>query len=164
MNKLKKFENSHLEKLKDLKKIPNFNSGDTVIVYVKIIEKKRERTQAFEGVCIAKKNAGINSSFTVRKISYGEGVERVFPLYSPNVARIEIKTKGRVRRAKLYYLRNLSGRKSKIIEDKTVKKKDAENNINKDEIDNNKLEKKNEEQKKEKEKNEKSTKESEKKN
>ena len=164
MNKLKKFENSHLEKLKDLKKIPNFNSGDTVIVYVKIIEKKRERTQAFEGVCIAKKNAGINSSFTVRKISYGEGVERVFPLYSPNVARIEIKTKGRVRRAKLYYLRNLSGRKSKIIEDKTVKKKDAENNINKDEIDDNKLEKKKRRTKKEKGKNEKSTKESEKKN
>ena len=138
MNKLKKFENSHLEKLKGLKKIPNFNSGDTVTVYVKIIERKRERTQAFEGVCIAKKNAGINSSFTVRKISYGEGVERVFPLYSPNVARIEIKTKGRVRRAKLYYLRNLSGRKSKITEDKTAEKKDAENNINKDEIDNNK--------------------------
>jgi large subunit ribosomal protein L19 len=164
MNKLKKFENRHLEKLKGLKKIPNFNSGDTVTVYVKIIERKRERTQAFEGVCIAKKNAGINSSFTVRKISYGEGVERVFPLYSPNVARIEIKTKGRVRRAKLYYLRNLSGRKSKITEDKTAEKKDAENNINKDEIDNNKLKKKNEEQKKEKEKNEKSTKESEKKN
>ena len=164
MNKLKKFENSHLEKLKGLKKIPNFNSGDTVTVYVKIIERKRERTQAFEGVCIAKKNAGINSSFTVRKVSYGEGVERVFPLYSPNVARIEIKTKGRVRRAKLYYLRNLSGRKAKITEDKTAEKKDAENNINKDEIDNNKLEKKNEEQKKEKEKNEKSTKESEKKN
>ena len=131
MNKLKKFENSHLEKLKDLKKIPNFNSGDTVIVYVKIIEKKRERTQAFEGVCIAKKNAGINSSFTVRKISYGEGVERVFPLYSPNVARIEIKTKGRVRRAKLYYLRNLSGRKSKITEDKTAEKKDAEKDTGK---------------------------------
>ena len=164
MNKLKKFENKHLEKLKELKKIPNFKPGDIVTVHVKIIEKKRERTQAFEGVCIAKKNAGINSSFTIRKISYGEGVERVFPLYSPNVARIEIKTKGRVRRAKLYYLRNLSGRKSKITEDKTAEKKDAEDNINKDEIDNNKLEKKNEEQKKEKEKNEKSTKESEKKN
>ena len=90
MNKLKKFENNHLEKLKDIKKIPNFKPGDIVTVYVKIIEKKRERTQAFEGVCIAKKNAGINSSFTIRKISYGEGVERIFPLYSPNVAKIEV--------------------------------------------------------------------------
>jgi len=150
MNKLKKFENRHLEKLKGLKKIPNFNSGDTVTVYVKIIERKRERTQAFEGVCIAKKNAGINSSFTVRKISYGEGVERVFPLYSPNIAKIEIKTKGSVRRAKLYYLRNLSGRKSKITEDKNVEKKTVENNLNKDEINKNKLEKKDKEQKNEK--------------
>jgi len=142
MDKLKKFENRHLEKLRELKKIPNFNPGDTVIVHVKIIERKRERTQAFEGVCIAKKNASINSSFTVRKISYGEGVERVFPLYSPNVAKIEIKTKGRVRRAKLYYLRNLSGRKSKIVEDKGMKKEIVENNINKDEINKDKLEKK----------------------
>ena len=164
MDKLKKFENKQLEKLKESKKIPNFNTGDTVIVHVKIIEKKRERTQAFEGVCIAKKNNGINSSFTVRKISYGEGVERVFPLYSPNVAKIEIKTKGSVRRAKLYYLRNLSGRKSKITEDKTARKKNAENNINKDELNDNKLEKENEKQKKVKEKNEKSTKGSEKEN
>ena len=150
MNKLKKFENKHLEKLKKLKKIPNFKPGDIVTVHVKIIEKKRERTQAFEGVCIAKKNAGINSSFTIRKISYGEGVERIFPLYSPNVAKIEIKTKGSVRRAKLYYLRNLSGRKSKITEDKNVEKKTVENNLNKDEINKNKLEKKDKEQKNEK--------------
>ena len=150
MDKLKKFENRHLEKLRELKKIPNFNPGDTVIVHVKIIERKRERTQAFEGVCIAKKNAGINSSFTIRKISYGEGVERVFPLYSPNIAKIEIKTKGSVRRAKLYYLRNLSGRKSKITEDKNVEKKTVENNLNKDEINKNKLEKKDKEQKNEK--------------
>ena len=86
MNKLKKFESKQLEKLKESKKNPDFKPGDTVIVQVKIIEKKRERTQAFEGVCIAKKNSGVNSSFTVRKISYGEGVERVFPLYSPNIA------------------------------------------------------------------------------
>ena len=150
MNKLKKFENKHLEKLKELKKIPNFKPGDIVTVHVKIIEKKRERTQAFEGVCIAKKNAGINSSFTIRKISYGEGVERVFPLYSPNLAKIEIKTKGSVRRAKLYYLRNLSGKKSKITEDKNVEKKTVENNLNKEEINKNKLEKKDKEQKNEK--------------
>tara|TARA_B100001013_G_C24619997_1_gene446816 strand:+ start:263 stop:766 length:504 start_codon:yes stop_codon:yes gene_type:complete len=163
MDKLKKFENKQLEKLKESKKIPNFNTGDTVIVHVKIIEKKRERTQAFEGVCIAKKNNGINSSFTVRKISYGEGVERVFPLFSPNVAKIEVKTKGKVKRAKLYYLRGLSGRKSRIIEDKTVEKKTVQDNIDKNDISKNKLEKKFEEEKTVKEKIEKSDKEAKKK-
>ena len=86
----KKAIQPYIEVVEFLKKIPNFKPGDIVTVHVKIIEKKRERTQAFEGVCIAKKNAGINSSFTIRKISYGEGVERVFPLYSPNVAKIEV--------------------------------------------------------------------------
>ena len=118
MKNLETFEKQYLEKIKQTKKIPDFNSGDTIIVYVKVKEKKRERDQAFEGVCISKKNSGINSSFTVRKISYGEGVERVFPLYSPNVSKIEVKTKGNVRRAKLYYLRKLTGRKAKIIEDR----------------------------------------------
>ena len=118
MKNLETFEKEYLEKIKQEKKIPDFNSGDTVIVYVKVKEKKRERDQAFEGVCISKKNAGINSTFTVRKISYGEGVERLFPLYSPNVSKIEVKTKGNVRRAKLYYLRKLTGRKAKIIEDR----------------------------------------------
>ena len=118
MKNLETFEKEYLEKIKQEKKIPNFNSGDTVIVYVKVKEKKRERDQAFEGVCISKKNAGINSTFTVRKISYGEGVERLFPLYSPNVSKIEVKTKGNVRRAKLYYLRKLTGRKAKITEDR----------------------------------------------
>ena len=118
MKNLETFEKEYLEKIKQEKKIPNFNSGDTVIVYVKVKEKKRERNQAFEGVCISKKNAGINSTFTVRKISYGEGVERLFPLYSPNVSKIEVKTKGNVRRAKLYYLRKLTGRKAKITEDR----------------------------------------------
>lgn len=118
MKNLETFEKEYLEKIKQEKKIPDFNSGDTVIVYVKVKEKKRERDQAFEGVCISKKNAGINSTFTVRKISYGEGVERVFPLYSPNVSKIEVKTKGNVRRAKLYYLRKLTGRKAKITEDR----------------------------------------------
>ena len=118
MKNLETFEKEYLEKIKQKKKIPDFNSGDTVIVYVKVKEKKRERDQAFEGVCISKKNAGINSTFTVRKISYGEGVERLFPLYSPNVSKIEVKTKGNVRRAKLYYLRKLTGRKAKITEDR----------------------------------------------
>ena len=126
---------SKIEKIKETKKIPDFNSGDTLIVYVKVKEKKRERDQAFEGVCISKKNAGINSSFTVRKISYGEGVERVFPLYSPNISKIELKTKGNVRRAKLYYLRKLAGRKAKITEDrdnlKNIKIKDKEKTIDK---------------------------------
>ncbi len=130
MKNLETFEKQYLAKIKETKKIPDFNSGDTIIVYVKIKEKKRERDQAFEGVCISKKNAGVASSFTVRKISYGEGVERVFPLYSPNVSKIEVKSKGNVRRAKLYYLRELTGRKAKITEDrnnlKDVEKKKEE--------------------------------------
>ena len=135
MKNLETFEKKYLEKIKQTKKIPDFNSGDTVIVYVKVKEKKRERDQAFEWICISKKNAGINSSFTVRKISYGEGVERVFPLYSPNISKIELKTKGNVRRAKLYYLRKLAGRKAKITEDrdnlKNIKIKDKEKTIDK---------------------------------
>ena len=135
MKNLETFEKEYLEKIKQEKKIPNFNSGDTVIVYVKVKEKKRERDQAFEGVCISKKNAGINSTFTVRKISYGEGVERLFPLYSPNVSKIKVKTKGNVRRAKLYYLRKLIGRKAKITEDrdeiKNIVKKKEEKIIDK---------------------------------
>ena len=129
MKNLETFEKKYLEKIKETKKIPDFNSGDALIVYVKVKEKKRERDQAFEGVCISKKNAGINSSFIVRKISYGEGVERVFPLYSPNISKIVVKTKGNVRRAKLYYLKKLTGRKAKITEDrdkleKIIKEKD----------------------------------------
>ena len=135
MKNLETFEKEYLEKIKQEKKIPNFNSGDTVIVYVKVKEKKRVRDQAFEGVCISKKNAGINSTFTVRKISYGEGVERLFPLYSPNVSKIKVKTKGNVRRAKLYYLRKLIGRKAKITEDrdeiKNIVKKKEEKIIDK---------------------------------
>jgi len=98
------------------KKIPVFNPGDTVVVHVKVVEGDRERLQAFEGVVIARRNAGSNSSFTVRKISYGEGVERVFPLYSPLVAKIDVKRRGDVRRAKLYYLRNLTGKAARITE------------------------------------------------
>jgi large subunit ribosomal protein L19 len=96
--------------------IPDFSPGDTLRVRVKVVEGTRERIQAFEGVCIARKNAGINSNFTVRKISYGEGVERVFPLYSPRVEGIDIVRRGKVRRAKLYYLRGRAGKSARIVE------------------------------------------------
>jgi len=115
MNKLQKFEQAQVTKLD--KKIPTFSAGDTVRVNVKIKEGNRERVQAFEGVCIARKNAGLNSSFTVRKISYGEGVERVFPLHSPLIE-IEVVRHGSVRRAKLYYLRELTGKRARISEKK----------------------------------------------
>ena len=98
------------------KEVPAFNPGDTVVVHVKVVEGERERLQAFEGVVIGRRNAGANSSFTVRKMSYGEGVERVFPLYSPLVAKIDVKRRGDVRRAKLYYLRNLTGKAARITE------------------------------------------------
>jgi large subunit ribosomal protein L19 len=98
------------------KKVPEFKPGDTVIVHVKVKEGERERLQAFEGVVIGRRNAGANSSFTVRKVSYGEGVERVFPLYAPTVAKIDVKRKGDVRSAKLYYLRKLTGKAARITE------------------------------------------------
>ena len=97
-------------------KMPEFAPGDTLRVNVKVIEGTRERVQAFEGVCIARKNAGVNSNFTVRKISYGEGVERVFPLHSPRIASIELVRRGDVRRAKLYYLRGRRGKSARIAE------------------------------------------------
>ena len=96
--------------------MPDFRPGDTLQVNVKVIEGKRERVQAFEGVCIARRNRGVNSAFTVRKISYGEGVERVFPLYSPRIDSIEVVRRGRVRRAKLYYLRGRTGKSARIAE------------------------------------------------
>jgi large subunit ribosomal protein L19 len=98
------------------KQVPEFNPGDTVVVQVKVTEGNRERLQAFEGVCIAKRNRGLNSAFTVRKISHGEGVERVFQTYSPTVAEIQVKRRGDVRRAKLYYLRGLTGKAARIKE------------------------------------------------
>jgi large subunit ribosomal protein L19 len=120
MNLLQTFEQEQLTKLSKDKVIPDFQAGDTVKVMVKVTEGTRERTQAYEGVCIARKNAGLNSSFTVRKISYGEGVERVFPLYSPNIE-ILLLRRGIVRRAKLYYLRGLTGKKARIAEKITRK-------------------------------------------
>ncbi|HUX80668.1 MAG TPA: 50S ribosomal protein L19 [Alphaproteobacteria bacterium] len=120
MNLLQTFEQEQLNKLTQNKTIPDFQAGDTVKVMVKVVEGTRERVQAFEGICIARKNAGINSSFTIRKISYGEGVERVFPLYSPNIE-IQLVRRGIVRRAKLYYLRGLTGKKARIAEKITRK-------------------------------------------
>jgi large subunit ribosomal protein L19 len=113
---IRKLEQEQIEKAKAAGRIPDFAPGDTVRVDVKVIEGTRERIQAFEGVCIARKNAGFNSSFTVRKISYGEGVERVFPLYSPRIAGIELVRRGDVRRAKLYYLRSRRGKAARIAE------------------------------------------------
>jgi len=105
-----------IEKARATRKVPEFNPGDTVVVQVKVKEGDRERAQAYEGVVIAKSNRGLNSSFTVRKISHGEGVERVFQTYSPAISEIEIKRRGNVRRAKLYYLRDLSGKAARIEE------------------------------------------------
>ncbi|MDH5489633.1 MAG: 50S ribosomal protein L19 [Rhodospirillaceae bacterium] len=116
MNIIEELENEQLAKLSGDRKMPEFHPGDTVRVNVKIIEGDRERLQAFEGVCIARKNDGLNSSFTVRKLSSGEGVERVFPLYSPNVAEISVVKRGDVRRAKLYYLRGRTGKRARIAE------------------------------------------------
>ena len=98
------------------REVPDFSPGDTIVVQVKVKDGERERLQAFEGVVIAKRNRGLNSSFTVRKISYGEGVERVFPLYGPRIDQLEVVRRGAVRRAKLYYLRNLRGKKARIAE------------------------------------------------
>lgn len=113
---IRQYEAEQQKKLTDGKTIPDFAPGDSLRVNVKIIEGQKERVQAFEGVCIGRKNSGLNSSFTVRKISYGEGVERVFPLFSPNVDSIEVIRRGRVRRAKLYYLRGRTGRAARITE------------------------------------------------
>ena len=116
MNTLQELDAEQVKKLSAETPVPAFEPGDTVRVKVKVVEGTRERIQAFEGVCIGRRNAGINSSFTVRKISYGEGVERVFPLYSPRLAGIEVVRRGSVRRAKLYYLRGLRGKAARIAE------------------------------------------------
>jgi len=121
MNILQEIEKEQAEKLEAKRANPKFSAGDTLRVSVKVVEGTRERLQAYEGVCIAIKNRGINSSFTVRKISYGEGVERVFPLYSPQIAEIEVVRRGAVRRAKLYYLRELRGKKARIKEKKEIR-------------------------------------------
>lgn len=116
MNLLQQLEREQVEKLSSDRPVPKFQPGDTVRVMVKVVEGERERVQAFEGVCIARRNAGVNSSFTLRKISYGEGVERVFPLYSPRITAIDVIRRGVVRRAKLYYLRGRTGKRARIAE------------------------------------------------
>lgn len=114
MNIIEQLEKEHIEELG--KKLPDFAPGDTVKVNVKVREGERERIQAYEGVCIARSGGGLNESFTVRKISFGEGVERVFPVYSPLVASVEVVRRGKVRRAKLYYLRDRRGKSARIAE------------------------------------------------
>ena len=116
MNLIAQLEKEQMDKLSANKTIPDFGPGDTVLVNVKVIEGDKSRVQAYEGVCIGRAGAGLNESFTVRKISYGEGVERVFPLYSPMIDSIKVVRRGKVRRAKLYYLRNLRGKSARIAE------------------------------------------------
>ena len=115
-NIIDNFEKEQIRKLTAKKNIPNFRAGDTIKVNVKVLEGERSRIQAFEGICIARKNSGLNSSFTVRKISYGEGIERIFPFFSNIVDSIEIIRQGNVKRAKLYYLRNRSGKSTRIAD------------------------------------------------
>ena len=126
MNIIEKLEAEQIEKLTGERPIPEFGPGDTLRVNVKVVEGTRERVQAFEGVCIARRNSGVNSAFTVRKISYGEGVERVFPLYSPRIESINVVRRGDVRRAKLYYLRGRRGKSARIAEKTTRRNVEAQ--------------------------------------
>ena len=121
MNIIDRIGNRQIENVLGQRKLPEFAPGDTLRVDVKVIEGTRERIQAFEGVCIARKSNGVNSSFTVRKISYGEGVERVFPTHAPQVAGVTVMRRGRVRRAKLYYLRGRTGKAARIAEQTTYR-------------------------------------------
>jgi large subunit ribosomal protein L19 len=122
MNIIQELEQEHVEKLTSERPVPEFQPGDTLKVNVRVVEGTRERVQAFEGVCIARSNKGVNSNFTVRKISYGEGVERIFPLYSPRIDSIEVVRRGIVRRAKLYYLRGRRGKSARIAEKRDTKR------------------------------------------
>ena len=116
MNLIQTLEQEQITKLSAGKEIPDFGPGDTVLVNVKVVEGDKGRVQAYEGVCIGRSGRGLHENFTVRKISYGEGVERVFPLYSPMIDSIRVVRRGKVRRAKLYYLRGLRGKKARIVE------------------------------------------------
>jgi large subunit ribosomal protein L19 len=116
MNLIQTIEAEQVARLLETRAVPDFEAGDTLRISVRVVEGERTRTQAFEGVCIARSNKGLNSNFTVRKISYGEGVERVFPLYAPSIAEIAVVRRGKVRRAKLYYLRDRSGKSARIAE------------------------------------------------
>lgn len=125
MNLIQQLEAEQIARFTEAKKIPEFRPGDTLRVGVKVVEGERTRVQAYEGVCIARANKGMGSSFTVRKISFGEGVERVFPLYSPNIDSIDVVRKGVVRRAKLYYLRGRRGKSARIAERRDVRTETA---------------------------------------
>ena len=125
MNVIDKIQKDQMDKINAERAIPDFSAGDTIKVDVKIVEGDKERVQAFEGLCIARSGGGLNESFTVRKISYGEGVERVFPVYSPKIAGITVLKKGKVRRAKLYYLRDRRGKSARIVEKIQVSKRDT---------------------------------------
>jgi large subunit ribosomal protein L19 len=116
MNIIETLDREQMAKLTAGRQIPDFRPGDTLIVNVKVVEGERSRVQAYEGVCIARSGAGINENFTVRKISYGEGVERVFPIYSPLIDSVKVVRRGKVRRAKLYYLRDRRGKSARIVE------------------------------------------------
>ena len=124
MNLIQQLEKEQMAKLSAGKEIPQFGPGDTVLVNVKVVEGERTRVQAYEGVCIGRAGAGLNENFTVRKISYGEGVERVFPLHSPMIDSIHVVRRGKVRRAKLYYLRGRRGKSARITE-RTEKQSEA---------------------------------------
>ncbi len=126
MNIIEQLEKEQAAAIADKRTIPAFAPGDTVRVNVRVVEGARTRVQAYEGVCIARAGSGINESFTVRKISYGEGVERVFPVYTPLIESVDVVRRGKVRRAKLYYLRGLTGKAARIVEKKQVKAVAAE--------------------------------------
>ena len=125
MNVIDKIQKDQMDKIVAERSIPDFSAGDTIKVDVKIVEGDKERIQAFEGLCIARSGGGLNESFTVRKISYGEGVERIFPIFSPKIAGITVLKKGKVRRAKLYYLRDRRGKSARIIEKIQVSKRNT---------------------------------------
>ena len=124
-----KIQKDQMDKIVAERSIPDFSAGDTIKVDVKIVEGDKERIQAFEGLCIARSGGGLNESFTVRKISYGEGVERIFPIFSPKIAGITVLKKGKVRRAKLYYLRDRRGKSARIVEKIQVSKKDTKTQV-----------------------------------
>ena len=129
MNVIDKIQKDQMDKIIAERSIPDFSAGDTIKVDVKIVEGDKERIQAFEGLCIARSGGGLNESFTVRKISYGEGVERIFPIFSPKIAGITVLKKGKVRRAKLYYLRDRRGKSARIVEKIQVSKKDNKTQV-----------------------------------
>ena len=129
MNVIDKIQKDQMDKIVAERSTPDFSAGDTIRVDVKIVEGNKERIQAFEGLCIARSGGGLNESFTVRKISYGEGVERIFPIFSPKIAGITVLKKGKVRRAKLYYLRDRRGKSARIVEKIQVSKKDTKTQV-----------------------------------